>query len=115
MKENETSDLVPFQEDEGTRKYPLRKICVKVYLNEREFIEWIRLAEEAGIRPRGLKPFRQKPHGFSFERLANTKGLVKFLKRKVVPYWKDGAKDRAEREARLKREAEELGLQLKKG
>jgi len=114
MNKEKRAEIVPFPGPEGTKNPPLRKVCVKVYLNEPEFLEWARMAEEAGIRPRGLKPFRLKPHGFADERLANTKGLVKFLKEAVIPFWKDGEKDRKERRTRLLDEAEKLGLRLEK-
>lgn len=110
--EKERAELVPSEGVEGTKNPPLRKVCVKVYLNENEFLNWIKLAEEAAIRPRGLKPFVQKPHGFAWERLANTKGLVKFIKERVVPYWIEGAKERGAREAALKAEAQKLGLKV---
>lgn len=112
MNESETSDLVPFSEGEGTKKFPLRKVCVKVYLNELEFIDWVKLAEEAKIRPRGLKPFRLKPHGFAHERLANTKGLVKFIKKVVVPFWKSSEKERERKLQEARRLAEEAGARL---
>ncbi|MFA5412856.1 MAG: hypothetical protein WC350_05935 [Candidatus Micrarchaeia archaeon] len=112
MEENKTSDLVPFSEGEGTKKIPLKKICVKVYLNEPEFIEWTKLAEDAGTRSRGLKPFKLKPHGFADERLANTKGLVKFIKKVVMPNWKDGEKERTAAKIRLHEEAKKLGMKV---
>lgn len=112
MEENKTSDLVPLSETEGTKKMPLRKICIKVYLNEQEFTEWIKMAEEAGVRPRGLKPFRQKNHGFFFERIANTKGIVKFLKKVVVPYWKKGDKARKEELLQAKAVFEKYGKKV---
>lgn len=112
MEENKDGDLVPFSESEGTKKIPIKKICVKLYLSEPEFYEWIAEAEKAGIRPRGLKPFRVKAHGFAGERIANTKGLVKFVKKVIMPFWKRGEKERIEREARIKREAAELGLKV---
>ncbi len=113
MIENKNSDLGPLEGGEGTKKYPLRKVCVKIYLNEKEFSEWIQQAENTGIRPRGLKPFRLRPHGFSHERIANTKGLVKFVKDVVLPFWKKGEAQRKERRAKLEAEALELGLVVK--
>jgi len=114
MNENKRADLVPQNGGEGTKNIPLRKVCVKVYLAELEFIEWCKLAEEAGIRARGLKPFVQKPHGFTWERRANTKGLVKFIKNRLVPYWKDGEIARKFNEAQVRAQAEKLGLKIEK-
>jgi len=110
--DSESCELVPLSGSEGTKISPLKKICVKVYLSEEEFLDWVKMAEEAGIRQRGLKPFRQKPHGFAYERLANTKGLVKFIKKRIVPYWIDSEKERKEKEAKLKADAEKLGLKV---
>jgi len=112
MNGSESAEIVPLPDSEGTEKIPLKKICVKVYLSELEFLLWVKLAEEAGIRARGLKPFRLKPHGFSHQRVVNTKGLVKFLKKRVVPYWIDGEKERKDNEAKLKAEAEKKGFRL---
>lgn len=114
MDDLKSTESVPFDAGEGTKKPPLKMICVKVYLREVEFIEWVKLAEDAGIRPRGLKPFVLKPHGFARERVANTKGLVKFIKNRIIPYWKDGAVERKLKEEQIRQEADKLGLEVKK-
>ena|GEM_PF-6828578 len=113
MNNAENPDIVPRLESKGTETFPLRKVCVKLYLNEKEFIDYITMAEKAQTRPRGLKPFRMKPHGFSHERIANTKGLVKFIKKIVIPYWKSGEEDRKLRTQKLVEEAERLGMEVK--
>lgn len=112
MEENKSPGLVPLSEQNGTKISQLRKICVKVYLSEMEFIEWIKLAEDADIRPRGLKPFKQKEHGFSWERIANTKGLVKFIKKTVIPNWIEGETERKEKREKILEEAKKLGMNI---
>jgi hypothetical protein len=118
MNEIKSPELAPPEPNKsiggGLDPTPLRKVCVKLYLNEKEFNEWIVLAENAGIRPRGLKPFTKKEHGFAWERIANTKGLVKFVKLKLLPYWVDGEAERKERQARVLEEAQKLGLIFQK-
>jgi len=110
--ETKSVKIVPQNDAEGTKKIPLKKICVKIYLSEQEFLDWVGMAEECGKRQRGLKPFRKKPHGFQNERVANTKGLVKFVKDKIIPYWKAGKKERKERIERIKKEAKEFGMKI---
>ena len=57
-----------------------KKIRVKVYLNPEEFASVAAAAQKAGKRPGGLQLFKQKPHGFKHELVANTKGLSKYFK-----------------------------------
>ena len=114
MQEKKEADLVPFSGAWGTKIIPMKKICVKVYLNEPEFLDWIKKSEDAGIRPRGLKPFRVKPKGFADERIANTKGLVKFIKKRLFPFWLDGEETRKIKEAEILEGAKKLGLEIRK-
>ena len=72
-------------------------ICVKVYFTPEEFADVVANAEEAKIRPLGLKLQRLKPHGFSSETIMNTKYIAKFLKF-LLKQWKE---TKAERVARL--------------
>lgn len=113
MLEEKGVNLVPQLEQEGTKKVKIKKFCVKLYLNEKEFIDYIKLAEDCKIRPRGLKAFVLKENGFNGERVANTKGLTKFIKNILVPYWVASETERKEKEGLILEQAKKLGLIIK--
>lgn len=84
-----------------------KKICVKVYLNDKSFAEIAEQAEKAGKRRGGLALFTQKPHGFAGEVVSNTDGISRFLKY-CAEYYKEHEADRLNEIAKVKAEEQEL-------
>jgi len=114
MKENESVEKGPLENEEGTIS-PQRKksICIKVYVRPDLFSTLAKDAEAAGKRRKGLQLYVQKPHGFANELLANTDGIAKFLKY-TWQYWKENEAARLERIAELLKKEKELQEERKK-
>jgi hypothetical protein len=91
------------------------KIYVKVYFNEKDFTTIAEQSVKVGKRKGGLQLFTQKPHGFAHEKVANTKGISKFLKM-CAKYYMDKENERAKERIELeiqKKELERKEKQLK--
>lgn len=87
--------------------------CVRIWFNEQGFQEICELAQKAGSRPHGIKPWTLKPHGFEGERVACTKGLSKFLKKECLGAWKREQEYKEKQRRDLEEKAKELGVELK--
>jgi hypothetical protein len=87
--------------------------CVQVYLNEKRFAEEAKRAEKAGKRRGGSILYRQLEHGFSNQKVANTKGLAKYYKM-CSDYWQEHEAERLQEEAMLKAEKQRIEEELKK-
>ncbi len=90
-----------------------RKIYVKVYFNERDFTTIVEQSVRAGKRKGGLQLFTQKPHGFSNEVIANTKGISKFLKM-CAQYYIENENERIRKRVELELKKKELEKELNK-
>lgn len=104
------------EQEGGLQKQGKKKICIKVYFNQKNFPEIARDAEKAGKRRGGLQLFTLKEHGFANERVSNTDGIGKFLKF-CWHYWQETerhrfekAADLAKREQEIRAEREKLGV-----
>jgi len=112
---------LPEQESRTTevpKKRHYKGETIKVYCNKERFLVEIKRAEKAGIRTVGLLPYTQKPHGFSWEKVANTDDLSEYYKM-TSDYWAEHEAERLQKEAdikaraqKLKEEAEKAGVEL---
>jgi hypothetical protein len=84
-----------------------KKICCKVYFNQKNFAEIAALAEKAGKRRGGLQLFTQKKNGLAGEVVSNTDGISRFLKY-AAWYWRDTEASRLSRAAEIKAKEREL-------
>jgi hypothetical protein len=109
MGEEKEAPIVPVEMATGPTK---ELVCVKVWLNAKEFADAARDAEKAGKRVQGLKLFKQKPHGFPGEILANTKGISIFLKDVCWKEWQGRDEERAKDKQHLLEQAAKLGLKV---
>ena len=101
------------EKESGTIKKKYKGVTVKVYLNEKRFVEEAKRAEKAGKRRVGLLLFTQKSHGFDWEKLANTDGLSRYYKM-CSDYWQEHEAERLQEQAKLKAEEQELKERMKK-
>jgi hypothetical protein len=86
---------------------------IKVYCNKERFLVEIKRAERAGIRRVGLQPYTQKPHGFEWERLANTDDLSEYYKM-TSDYWEQHEAERLQQRAELKLKEQKLEEEKKR-
>ncbi|QLJ53523.1 MAG: hypothetical protein Sv326_1348 (plasmid) [Candidatus Fermentimicrarchaeum limneticum] len=87
--------------------------CVQIYLNPKRFAEEVKRAERAGIRRVGLFLYLQKIHGFSDEKIANTKKLAKYYKM-CSDYWEEHEAERLQKKAEAELKRREAEEELKK-
>jgi len=108
----ESSDIVPTESDLVPKNIKDLRVCIKLYLDGPEFAEWAQESEKAGIRRKGLKLWKQKPHGFQGEVIANTKGIQKFIKLRLYKIWKETELEREIKKRDARKAAEASGLKV---
>jgi len=101
------------EQDGGLQNNTKKKICIKVYFNQKNFPEVAKDAEKAGKRRGGLHLFTLKEHGFANQMVSNTDGIGKFLKF-CWRYWQETERHRFEKAAELAKREQEIRAEREK-